>query len=112
MMRRQRFIGLVNVERDRAGLPSYQISWSLHRRAQDHARRMAAATRVFHDDGYQGGEAVGAMATDWPLQKLLDAFLDSPHHRPVILAPAYVEQIGVGMRVGEDGIRYVAVFVQ
>ena len=102
------FVEWVNDARQAHGLRPVQISWTLHERAQAHARDMSEAFRIFHCPWFAGGEDVGAIDRDLPVRDLFRAFMRSSEHRAVILSP-WRDRIGVGLK-GSDGTRFVALF--
>lgn len=106
----QAFVDMINDERRAAGAGPLTVLPVLVDGARQHAARMAAEGRIFHNpnlgditDGWRMmGENVGRGGN---IQTLHQAFMDSPGHRANILNPAY-DAVGVGV-VWQDGIPYV-----
>jgi uncharacterized protein YkwD len=114
-------IGYTNQERERHRLPLLRLNLQLLRAAQHHARNMARFEEMAHELAqadlptmvdralYYGyayrwlGENVAYGYPD--ARSVVAAWMDSPGHRANILGSDFTE-IGVGLRVGGDGLTY------
>lgn len=95
-------MALVNKARTERGLPKLVRRASLDQLAEQHAKRMRAAGRLYHNGKLPNqipggwrycGENVGYSST---VVRVHRAFMNSPAHRANILRPAY-DEIGIGV---------------
>ena len=111
----QRLLDLMNSARQRAGLPALQSDATLNAIAENHAARMAAAGRVFHNGSYPSGagsweswgENVGTGPTVDDVHK---AFMASAVHKANILSRSF-NLVGVGVARWGQGIMVVEDFI-
>ncbi len=112
----QKALARINDERAAGGLPALEVNEQLSRAAVQHSRDMARQGLMSHTgrdgstpvqraalEGYQGralGEvvAVGYAEAD----QVVAAWMRSPEHRRVLLAPGYSE-FGIGLAEHHDG---------
>ena len=107
-------VDLINLERNRRGLPNFQVNASVSAAAMAHAGDMAAREQLAHigTDGSDAGarlhragfawrtwgETIGAgFATPQPV---MDAWLASPDHRPSLLGDTTYAGAGVVATAG------------
>ena len=109
----------INAERARHGLAPYQYDATVAATAAAHSADQAARRTMSHtgSDGSNAGqrltrngvtwsswgENVGAGFTDPAV--LLQAWLNSPTHRPIVLSASYT-RVGVGVATASNGTRY------
>ena len=116
----RRFLGLLNEERADQGLPAMEVSLQMVRIARDWSETMALEDTLYHRPELQTqvfgpwqslGENVGRAGhtpgapTDGTVDRLHQAFMDSPPHRANVLGD--FNQVGVGVRVAEEGTLWV-----
>lgn len=112
----QRFANLVNRERADRGLPTMRVNLQMVRIGRDWSNTMAVEERLYHRPELQSqvfgpwqrlGENVGRTgyapgeSIDAAVDRLHQAFMDSPGHRANILGD--YNQVGVGVVVGKSG---------
>jgi uncharacterized protein YkwD len=120
----QQVLDLVNVEREKAGVPALAWDEAAARVAFDHAQDMAAQQYFEHDspDGQGPGDRLadaGLGDTYWgeniamgqpDPQAVVDDWMTSEGHRENILDPQF-GRVGVGVRFGWDGPYWVQDFL-
>jgi uncharacterized protein YkwD len=110
---------LINAERAKYGLAPYQFDATIAATAAAHSADQAARRTMSHtgSDGSNAGqrltrngvawsswgENVGAGFTDPAV--LLQAWLNSPTHRPIVLSASYT-RVGTGVATASNGTRY------
>ncbi|MGH2720886.1 MAG: CAP domain-containing protein, partial [Actinomycetota bacterium] len=113
----QCFVDRTNAERAALGLGSLSVHPELVTMARRHARRMADAGTIFHNDNLAAeapagwrllGENVGVGPTCESLHK---AFMASVHHRDNIVEPRY-NFVGMGVVVSGTSIYITEQFMQ
>jgi uncharacterized protein YkwD len=119
------FVELTNKERAREKLPPYKINATLCKVARAHAENMARQDKMEHvldgktptnrvnESGYawrRVGENI-AWAEDLPAEKVMQGWMESPHHRDNILHKEFTE-IGIGLAHKGKEVYYTQVFAQ
>lgn len=109
-----------NIEREKVNLPALKLSSGLSKVARAHSGNMAKQDKLVHDldgksafdrikeSGYvyqRAGENVGLIPQQFPIEKLIEAWMNSPGHKANILLPDYTE-LGVGIARNENGMLY------
>lgn len=116
-------VEIINLERNRRGLPNYLMNESVTDAAMAHAADMAARREMVHlgSDGSDTGtrlERAGFVWRTWgenigagfrTPQPLIDAWMASDIHRPLLLGEN--TYVGVGVAATPDGVPYWALVV-
>jgi uncharacterized protein YkwD len=105
----QRFVELINRERERAGVPSLKVDERLVKAAREHSARMAQAKTLSHQiggeprlsnrlaaTGIRFNSDAENVAYDSEVESAHTGFMHSPGHRENILSPKY-NTVGVGV---------------
>jgi uncharacterized protein YkwD len=116
----QRFTNLLNQERSARDLPTVQVSLQMVRIARDWSQQMSARNAISHRPDVQAkvfgpwrrlGENVGRTGSGSGqsmaavVDRLHQAFMDSPGHRANVLGD--FNQVGVGVVLGPQGDLWV-----
>jgi uncharacterized protein YkwD len=110
---------LINVERARYGLAPYQHDATVAAAAAAHSADQAARRTMSHtgSDGSNAGQRLTRNGVTWQSwgenvgagfndpAVLLQAWLNSPTHRPIVLSASYT-RVGVGVATASNGTRY------
>ena len=110
---------LINVERGRYGLAPYQYDAAIAATAAAHSADQAARRTMSHtgSDGSNAGQRLTSNGVTWSSwgenvgagfndpATLLQAWLNSPTHRPIVLSAVYT-RVGVGVATASNGTRY------
>ncbi|MGH9133133.1 MAG: CAP domain-containing protein [Ilumatobacteraceae bacterium] len=109
----------IDAARAEHGLPPYQYDAAVAAAATAHSADQAAHDRMSHtgSDGSNAGQRLTRYGVTWQSwgenvgagftepASLLQAWLDSPSHRPTVLSSTYT-RVGVGVVAAADGTRY------
>jgi uncharacterized protein YkwD len=109
----------INAERARHGLAPYQFDAAVAATAADHSADQAARRTMSHtgSDGSNAGQRLTRNGVTWSSwgenvgagfndpAALLQAWLNSPTHRPIVLSATYT-RVGAGVATASNGTRY------
>ncbi len=109
----------INAERATHGLAPYQFDAAVAATAAAHSADQAARHTMSHtgSDGTNAGQRLTRQGVTWSSwgenvgagfnepAPLLQAWLDSPTHRPIVLSATFT-RVGAGVAAASDGTRY------